>query len=214
MLNSNEQKLKDFNRKSQIYANTILDQSSTFQPPKPKDNPFLQRNESAYVRTEDNPFTEQDRNVIKLLKSTGFFKDNFPSFQDTTTTTVTERVWDGLDVANLFLGIVDGGLSALPTGSAGYWCAKNSSNTRLYYTNAVSYFNQEDIANGMKAIYDGTLLFNGISVNCYYAFSTTMNTTYWNSVSSDPLVYLNVFTTNIGYIYADIFNIVTNNWQT
>ena len=176
----------------------------------------MKKKSEAYLITESDPYTVQDKNIIKLLQGSGLFDDHFPSFQDTTTTTTTttDREWDGLDVANLFLGYIDGGLSALPTGSNGYWCAKNSSSARLEYTSAVSYFNLEDIDNGMKAIYDGTLLLNGISVNCYYAFSTTMNTTYWSSISANPLVYVSVFTSNVGYIYNDIFNIVTNNWQT
>lgn len=54
-----------------------------------------------------------------------------------------------MDVANLLLGTIDGGLSALPAGTAGYFCAKNSSSSRIYITNSVGYYNQEDLDNGM-----------------------------------------------------------------
>ena len=66
----------------------------------------------------------------------------------------------------------------------------------------------------MKQLYEGTLMYNGITVNCYYSISTTMNATYWNDITANPLNYLNVFTSNVGYMYSDVFNLVTNNWQT
>lgn len=78
----------------------------------------------------------------------------------------------------------------MPTGTNGYWFAKNASNTRLYFTNAINYFNSDDLPNGMKALYDALKLMNGITVNAYYSFSTTMNATYWNSITADPFLYV------------------------
>lgn len=102
---------------------------------------------------------------------------------------------------NLLLGIVDGGMSAMPTGSNGYWFSKNATNTRLYMVSAINYFNKLDTPNGMKQLYNALGLINGVTVNAYYSFSTTMNATYWNKISADPFAYLQVFSNNVGYMY-------------
>lgn len=154
---------------------------------------------------------------MNFFTSRGMMKSVFPEFQELQDVTVIvdlniTQEWTGLDIANFILGLIDGALSALPTGSAGYWCSKNSTSSRLHFTSAVSAFNQEDIGTGLSEVYNGLLLLNGISVNCVYAFLTTMNETYW--ADYNEWTFLNVFTNNIGYMYIDLLNIITNNWQT
>jgi hypothetical protein len=86
---------------------------------------------------------------MHFFTSKGLLTSVFPKFDDTTTLNST-HVWTALDVINFFLGFIDGGLSALPSGSAGYWCDKNASNARLDFTNVINYFNTNDIPDGMS----------------------------------------------------------------
>ena len=156
--------------------------------------------------------------MMNFFTSKGLLKGVFPDFNEFQDISVNinfnvSQVWSGLDIANFVLGLIDGALSALPQGSAGYWCSKNSTSSRISFTNAVSAFNNNnDIANGLSNVYNGLKLLNGISVNCVYAFLTTMNDTYWSNYNQ--WTFINVFTNNLGYMYTDLTNIITNNWQT
>ena len=87
--------------------------------------------------------------MMNFFTSKGLLKGVFPEFNEFQDISVNinfnvSQVWSGLDIANFVLGLIDGALSALPQGSAGYWCSKNSTSSRISFTNAVSAFNNNN----------------------------------------------------------------------
>src|SRR4051812_13703012 len=97
------------------------------------------------------------------------------------------------------LGLLDGGLNALPSGSVAYWCGKNTTNMRLDLAIAAKYFGAKDTDNGMKEINTILALANPICVNCFYGFYDVFQngaTWTWNYFLTNILH-------NIGFMYQD-----------
>jgi hypothetical protein len=74
--------------------------------------------------------------------------------------------WD--DYVQFGLGTIDGALQALPTGNNGIYCNKNSTLYRNYLTTTMSYFDKNDVKNGMKNFNNMITLTDEITNTCYY----------------------------------------------
>lgn len=105
------------------------------------------------------------------------------------------------------MGAVDGALSALPSGSSGLYCNKNSTLARTYLNTTLGYFNKNDAKNGMKNLYNMMSTFDEVSNNCYYAIQGQITVNWSNFFSGDILLQNVLF--NAGFMFTDILTVAT-----
>ena len=88
-------------------------------------------------------------------------------------------VWEAPDYVQAPFALVIGALNALPTASFGFKCSKNTTSARASLIEAINYFNQTEIFDGVQSIHDMIGYFDEIGMFCYWSFKTELTEAYF-----------------------------------
>lgn len=130
---------------------------------------------------------------------------------------VESDTWTWDDFVQFGLGTIDGAMGALPSGTSGLYCNRNSTLARQHLIDTMKYFEKNDVKNGMKYFNNFATLTDEISNNCYYFFAPYLTLDYSTFLNGNTLLENVLY--NAGFMFTDIITVATtdpltvSNWS-
>lgn len=97
-------------------------------------------------------------------------------------------------------------MSALPSGTNALYCNKNSTAARTFMTQTLTYFDKNDVKNGMTSLNNMMKLTDEIANHCYYGIEEQITV---NFLALIGLPMLENVLYNAGYMFTDVLTIIT-----
>lgn len=114
--------------------------------------------------------------------------------------------WEWDDYVQFSLGVVDGAMGALPSGTKALYCNKNSTLFRTYLNTTLNFFDKKDTKNGMLNFNRMITLTDEIANNCYYGIQDQITL---NFLEIFGITLIENVLYNAGYMFTDVLTVIT-----